>query len=106
MEQIALDIALNDKEHVRIGCNWLYEPTLNFYRVTRHMNNVLPIEKHTDLSSIGFDHLFISSEQAEQMDLSDFEGTARYEPYDCIVLRRANKSKQTPALPLQDFDTD
>jgi len=106
MEQIALDIALNEKENVRIGCNWLYEPTLNFYRSTRHMNNVLPIEKHTDLSPIGYDHLFISSEQAEQMDLSDFEETARYEPYECIVLRRTNKSKQTPALPLQDANAD
>lgn len=104
MEQIATDIALNDKENVRIGSYWLYEPTLNFYRVTRHMNNVLPIEKHTDLSSIGYDHLFISSEQAEQMDLSDFEETARYEPYDCIVLTRINDNAQAPPPHRSDLD--
>ena len=108
MQQIAIDIQSStiSKGSISVGCTWLYYPTLNFYRVTWNMDKVLPILRQDSLTTKGHVHLLVSAEQAEQMDLSDFEETARYEPYDCIVLRRINDSEQDPAAPFQDSNAD
>lgn len=47
-----------NKENVTLGVNWLFEPTTNFYRVTKKMNWLEPVTRDSINNTFDYCYLF------------------------------------------------
>jgi hypothetical protein len=46
------------RKDIKLGINWLFEPTINFYRETRHLDWLLPVDRNGFSESDDFVYLF------------------------------------------------
>jgi hypothetical protein len=93
IEVLALDHEKNveGQKTVKLGINWLFEPTVNFYRLTRNLDWLLPADRE------GFhqgkdDYFYIFETELEKLQGHDYEIMRKFEGAPTVLIR--NKSKR------------
>lgn len=47
-----------DQRKIKMGINWLFEPTINFYRQTLKIDWLLPVDRNGPTESDDYDYIF------------------------------------------------
>ncbi len=88
-DMVSENKANNDTlKQVSIGCNWLFEPTINFYRVTYGLNWLLPADREG--ISCQDDFIFSFHEDIRTIDSSNYEIIQKYEVGEGAILLKKN----------------
>lgn len=74
---------------VNLGINWVFEPTVNFYRVTKSLDWLQPATRE-DLSE-GSDYFYIFNDDLSLIENLNYEIIARYEDTGTLLIK--NKSE-------------
>jgi hypothetical protein len=85
-------LALTDyreREHpgsldVKLGINWHFEPTVNFYRVTRGLTWLLPVER--DGIHTNDDYFYIYRDELHQLDVTGYRIIEEYGDIQTVLL--------------------
>jgi ABC-type transport system involved in multi-copper enzyme maturation permease subunit len=73
-----------DKEDIKLGVNWLFEPTINYYRVTKGMDWLLPADRNG--ISKNDDYYYIFKDELNQLDSSEYEVIEEYNSINTLLI--------------------
>lgn len=71
-------------QNIKLGINWLFEPTINFYRVTERIDWLLPVDRNG--FSENDDYFYIFKDEFDQLDPSEYEVIKEYENINTILI--------------------
>ena len=76
----------NHEKEIKLGINWLFEPTINFYRTTRDMHWLAPVDRSGPAGE--YDYYYVFNEEVEPLQPHTPEIIKEYEE---TILLRNNK---------------
>lgn len=79
-------ISQHEKGEVKLGVNWLFEPTLNFYRKTWKLNWLQPVDRNGITAVDDYDYLF--KDELEHLSPADYEVLLEFESTNTILIKR------------------
>jgi hypothetical protein len=87
MQLIAEDHAKHSPgaRNVRIGNNWLFQPTINFYRQTQKMDWLLIADRKGQTRNV--DYVYCFEDEIKQLDLSNYTILCRFERIKTVLVR-------------------
>ncbi len=71
-------------ENIKLGINWLFEPTINFYRVTEGMDWLLPVDRNG--ISKNDDYYYIFKDELNQLDSFEYEIVEEYKNINTLLI--------------------
>jgi len=71
--------------NVKLGVNWLFEPTINFYRITEKLDWLVELERK-DLSE-GDDYMYAFENSITPIDSIKYQTIKRYENIQTILIK-------------------
>jgi hypothetical protein len=78
-------------EHIKLGINWLFEPTINFYRETKGMDWLLQVDRNG--MSENDDYYYLFKDDLNQLDSIEYEVIEKYENINTLLLLNKHLSK-------------
>ena len=72
-------------DNVKLGINWLFEPTINFYRVTKGIDWLLPVDRNG--INKNDDYYYIFKDQLNQLDSSEYEVIEEYNNINTLLIK-------------------
>ncbi|MFH2141695.1 MAG: hypothetical protein ABIJ97_04690 [Bacteroidota bacterium] len=79
----------NDSAKIKIGINWLFEPTINFYRQTKNINWLLPADR-MGISS-NDDYYYVFKDEMDQLNPDSYKIIYEFTGINTVLLKN-NKS--------------
>lgn len=76
-------------ERVNIGVNWLFEPTVNYYRITKDLDWLEPVDREP--LNPKDDYYYISLEDLSALDPSTYEIIQKYENSNSVLVFNSGK---------------
>lgn len=76
----------NQEKEVKLGINWLFEPTINFYRTTKNIHWLAPVDRSGPTGK--FDYYYVFNQEVELLQSHNLEIIKEYEE---TILLRNNK---------------
>jgi hypothetical protein len=73
-----------DAENIKLGINWIFEPTINFYRVTMGIDWLLPVDRNG--ISKNDDYYYIFKDDLNQLDSSEYEIIKEYKNINTLLI--------------------
>jgi len=77
---------------VRLGINWLFEPTVNFYRETLQLDWLLPVDRR------GFtaedDYIYTFRDELTGFPNDKYEVVHEFESVNTVLIKRLEKTTQ------------
>ena len=79
-----------DSEKIKMGTNWLFEPTINFYRQTNNINWLIP----ADRSGISpeDDYFYIFKDELYQLNPENFKILFEFNKTNTLLLKNNNSN--------------
>jgi len=78
----------DQSKKVTLGINWLFEPTINFYRKTHNLSWLMPVDRKgieaTD------DYLYIFENEINKIEVSNYKVIKKYENSRTLLMKRVN----------------
>jgi hypothetical protein len=71
-------------QSIKLGINWLFEPTINFYRVTMGIDWLLPVDR-SEISQ-NDDYYYIFKDELNQLDVSEYEIIEEYNKINTLLI--------------------
>jgi hypothetical protein len=81
-----------DTRGIKLGIHWHFEPTVNFYRVTKRMDWLLPVE--SDGFNNDDDYFYIYRDDLHQLDSCGYKIIEEYEDIHTIFLVKTNSNEK------------
>ena len=85
------DEHFSDQKDVKVGINWIFEPSLNYYRISRELDWMQPLDR--DGFDNGDDYFYVFQDDLPKMEGIEYEVIHEFVDIKTLVLR--NVSKQT-----------
>ncbi len=82
----------NGGRKMTLGTHWLFEPTSNFYRVTRGLDWLEPIERE-DSQKSGADYWYLLADDLQQFDTHGYTEIVNFKEAGTILLKRLEEKK-------------
>lgn len=73
---------------IKIGINWLFEPTINFYRQTKNLNWLLPADRKG--ITTGEDYYYIFKEDLNQISPENYKLIYEFNKTNTVLLKKSN----------------
>ncbi len=73
---------------IKLGINWIFEPTINYYRVTKHLDWLLPVDRNGISATDDFNYFY--KNEVEPNELKNFELIKEYEIIGTMLAKRKN----------------
>ncbi|MGZ4054456.1 MAG: glycosyltransferase family 39 protein [Bacteroidia bacterium] len=88
VKELVADQKNTDTKHpIKLGVNWLFEPTANFYRQIWHINNLLPIDRQTIKSNCDYYYIFKSDLDTMNLNLKNYKIIFSSERTNSILIK-------------------
>lgn len=70
--------------NIKLGVNWLFEPTINFYREKMEIDWLLPVDRNG--ISKNDDYYYIFKDELDQLDSSEYEIIEEYKNINTLLI--------------------
>lgn len=93
-ERVIADLSRLERERpIHLGATWYFEPSLNFYRVTRGLGWLLPITRESPFGA--YDYSYFLDEDVPEALRRGWTPVARYEQTRSVLARAPSRATTT-----------
>jgi hypothetical protein len=79
-----------NSDSVKMGINWLFEPTINFYRATKNINWLIPVNRNGILPNDDYYYLF--TEELNQLDSINYNVLHKFVTTNTVLIKNNSAS--------------
>ncbi len=80
----------DNSKNIRLSVNWLFEPTINFYRITKGLDWLLPIDRNS--AGKTDDYYYIFENEPCPLSASEYEIIKKFENTKTILIKHKTAS--------------
>ncbi|MBA2613409.1 MAG: hypothetical protein H0U95_15700 [Bacteroidetes bacterium] len=80
----------SDPQKIKLEINWLFEPTINFYRQTKDLDWLLPADRNG--ISTGADYYYIFKNDLDKLTPDSYDIITEYNKINTLLIRNKQKS--------------
>jgi hypothetical protein len=78
----------SDSTKIKLGVNWLFEPTANFYRKTKRLNWLLPVDRKNITKTE--DYFYIFKQELDSLKNSEYVIIKEYPATNTLLIKNKN----------------
>lgn len=77
--------SMDKAQQIEVGCDWLFEPTMNYYRIAKGYNWLLPVQRDNVSNNNHFNYIF--NKNIHKFDSGGYEIIVEYKDIKTLLIK-------------------